>query len=132
LPNESLNFSDQLAAEEDILGYIHYQIPDLDKGYVYVLDLDTRYAPRFQGYCLSNGRQESLKIYNKTFDEKPFEDGAILFCRKFEKKPKITYINGNYVEDLDADPQWWLLSYDVVPLDEFENISKKYLTNDLK
>ena len=123
IPDKSMEFFDQLQSEEDILGYIHYQNPNVDKRYVYVTDLDTKYAPRLQGYCLANGKQESLKVYKKGYSDKPFENNSILFCKRFEQKPPIKYINGEYVEDLESDPQWWLLSYDIVPIDEFEKIA---------
>ena len=120
--DESMNFIDQVNEEREILGYILYRDKKIDKRYIYVLDLDTRYAPRFQGYCLSNGKQESLKIYSNIFENKEFEEGSILYCKKFEKKPPYKFVNGQFVHDMEAEKQWWVTVYDTISYDEFKSI----------
>jgi DNA polymerase III alpha subunit len=123
LPNERLGFIEQIMTEQEILGTIQLTIPNISKKYIYVLKLDTTYAPRIQAYCLANGKQSSLKIYRKTFDNKMFLGGDILFARGFKEKFSTKYINGQYVED-QSQTTWWLEDYDVVSEKDFNN----YLT----
>lgn len=120
LPDERLHFLDQVIAEEEILGYIHSIYPKIDKRYVYVLSLDTKFSPRIQAYCLNNGKQASLKVQNKIYENKPFIGGDILFCKTLEKKPQVRFVDGNFVEDLEAEEQWWISSYDIIDINNFD------------
>ena len=125
LPNDRLSFMDQIVAEEEILGYIQATYEKIDKRYVYVSTLDTKYAPRINSYCLANGKTQSLKLYRKTYDNKPFGGSEILYCKNFEQKKPVKFIDNKYVEDVNGENQWWLTNYDVVTPDEFNQMLDK-------
>ena len=124
MPNDRLPFMEQLITEEEILGYMQLTIPDISKKYVYVMTLDTKYAPRIQAYCLANGKQQSLKIYRKIYDNNPFGGGEILFCKSFKQKAATKFVNGEYVNSED-EFTWWLEDYIVVSEEEFNNMLKE-------
>jgi hypothetical protein len=124
LPNDRITFIEQLITEQEILGYIQLTIPSISKKYIYIMALDTTFAPRIQAYCLANGKQQSLKIYRKTYDNNMFGGGEILFAKSFRQKPATKFINGEYVES-DTEFTWWLDDYIVVSEEQFNKMLKE-------
>ena len=124
-PNEHLNVLDQVYFEQEALGYIQATYEKIDKRYIYVSTLDTKYAPRINSYCLANGKTQSLKLYRKTYDNKPFGGSEILYCKNFEQKKPVKFIDNKYVEDVNGENQWWLTNYDVVTPNEFNQMLDK-------
>ena len=43
--------------ENEILGYVQVTC-DVDKRYVYIMDVNTKFAPRVECYCLANAKQK--------------------------------------------------------------------------
>jgi DNA polymerase III alpha subunit len=123
LPNERLSFMDQIISEQDILGYVQATFP-VNKKYIYVASLDTRYAPRIQAYCLATGKTASLKIYKKTYENKPFLGGDILYCRTFEKKNATKFVEGRFVED-NTEEVWWITDYSPCKIEDFNDFVKE-------
>jgi len=110
----------QIIYDQEILGYINTVYPEIDKRYIFVQSVDSRFAPRIESYCLSNGKTVSLKIYKKMYEDNIILGGDILFCKNFEKKAPIRYDNGEYLEDLSAPSQYWLTDYDIVQPEDFD------------
>ena len=98
IPDEDLPVIDQIKIQKEYLGYINYTNPELDKRYIVVLDLDARHSPKFTAYCINNGKTEEIKVYRQPkgkrlsgvtyYKDVPFEEGDILFAKKFKAKPK--------------------------------------------
>jgi DNA polymerase III alpha subunit len=122
LPNTGLPVLQQIESERDILGYVQVRYPKIDKKFCFVLNLDIKYAPRVELYCLNNGKRESVKIYKKTYMKNMFGGGEILKCISFNKKNAIKYMNGGYLEDEDAPKVWWLDEYRIIKPSEFNLI----------
>ena len=123
--DEKMDFLDQVRAEQEILGFIHYSDERIDKRYFLVTGLDTKYAPRLQAYCLSTGRQESIKVQTPSFDACPFEEGDIIYGKRFEQRSPLKYVDGKFVENTEGEPQWWITSYNVVPYDMFKEVLER-------
>lgn len=121
-PNEFINVLDQIYFEQETLGYIQATYEKIDKRLIFISSLDTKYAPRIESYCLANGKTLSLKIYKKTYENNPFGGGEILYCKSFERKKPIKYINGEYLEDSNGEDQWWLTNYIIVTPEQFNKI----------
>jgi DNA polymerase III alpha subunit len=123
LPNDRLLFMDQLIAEEEILGYLQLTIPKLNKMYIYILNLNTLFAPRIQMYCLANGHQASLKINRKTYDNNPFGAGEILFVKSIRKEDYTNRFIGNnqYLKDY-SEPTYWLDYYEVIKEEQLNKV----------
>lgn len=125
IPDEDLPAYQKVIAQKEFLGYIDYTNPNLDKRYIMVLDLDTRYAPRFTGYCLNNGKTAVIKVYRQPKDKRnkskdivyyedvPFKEGDILYAKRFEVKPKMKKEGDSFVE-VEGEKEWWLVDYVVV------------------
>ena len=75
LPDEKMSIHEQISSEMEILGNIHIAYPEINKRYVYVMSVDKRFAPRAEMYCLATGKRQSIKVYRKTYENKPFFGG---------------------------------------------------------
>ncbi len=130
MPNESFSLSTQLDLENEILGNIQarYNVP---KDYLYVLSVDTKFAPRAETYCLASGKVNSLKIRKKVYDNNIFyggeiikldlsrrSDGSLMF---FQKEPRRKFENGQFVDDPNSF-EWWTYRYEVVSPDDFDKL----------
>lgn len=120
IKDEKIPIIEQILSDQEILGYINTIYPNIDKRYIVVQSLNLKFAPRIDAYCLYNGKTVSLKIYKKTYENNYFLGGDILFCNNFEKKAPVKFKNGEYLEDLSAPPQYWLLDYDIISSEDFD------------
>jgi DNA polymerase III alpha subunit len=120
IPNERISVYEQLGYENEILGYVQATYP-IEKRYVFVKSLETKYAPRAECYCLNNGKTSSLKIQRKIYDNNMFGGGEILYIKNFQEKPAVKFIDGKYVED-EIQTAWWISNYSIIPPNEFDKI----------
>lgn len=122
IPDEDFSISDKIKTQQEFLGYVDYINPKLDKKYLIVLNLDTKYSPKFIGYCLNNGKSMEMKAYRKPkrgkknpkiktyFEDLPFENGDMIFVNKFESKPKSRKTDNGY-EPIAGTKEWWITDY---------------------
>lgn len=133
LADDDLSILEKVSAQKEYLGYVDYSNPKLDKRYVMVMNLDTRYSPKFVGYCLNNGKTQELKVYKKPksrrmdniiyFSDAPFEEGDILFCKKFNSRPQSRKTEGGW-EQVPGTKEWWLLDFSVITENEVLQIKE--------
>ncbi len=110
LPNDRIPLKEQMKFENEVLGYIQV-IFDVEKRYVYIIDINKKFAPRLECYCLANGKTESFKIYKKTFENNPLKKGDIIYIKHWEAKPKKKYENGKFI-DVEGTKEWWITAYE--------------------
>ena len=73
------SITDRIQYEADCLGYIQLTIPKLNPSYIYVLDIDGKFANKtVLGYVLQNGQQRRFKVKARTLEADPIEKGDIL------------------------------------------------------
>ncbi len=124
IPNKEISIAEKLKAQIDYLGYIDYANPKIDKKYILVTKLNTRYSPKFIGYCLNNGKTQELKVYKQKigrgipgvksyFKHNPFEDGDLLYTKKFRDSLKSRKTDSGF-EKIPNTQEWWLIDYKVV------------------
>ena len=117
----------QMAYQKEYLGYIEYTNPELDPRLVMVTNLDTRYTPRFDAYCLKTGEIKTLKVHKRipwknkdvtvSFKELPFKDGDILRLKKCKLEPRM-YKDANDEWQKDySDMQWWVKDYGITSME---------------
>lgn len=119
---EDLPIREKISNQIEALGIATVTIPDIDKKYIAVKGLNSKYSPVFDAYCLANGQTVKLKVYkNKpkrqtadSYSDKPFKDGDILYVNKFEKKRRSMYIDGQWKEIEPPEYEWWAREYTVV------------------
>lgn len=125
---EPLLLKDKIKAQQEFLSYIDYTNPDLDSRYVVVTNLDATYSPKFNAYCLKNGKTCPMKVRKTrsgkaavvytTFKEKPFENGDILYMKKCRQEPKVKMVDGEWIKDY-GNKEWWIYDYDVIKGDNY-------------
>ena len=107
--------------EEELLGYINYKDPKLNKRVIAVTKLNTEWSPKFTAYCLNNGKTCELKIHKKrnpkdkrvkiAFHDLPIHNGDILLAKSFVQEPKRRKnAYGNWENAPDVY-EWWLNDY---------------------
>ena len=120
--------SQKIMYELDLLGYVAYMNPQLDKRYFVVTGLDTTYSPKFTAYCINNGKSVEMRVRKKknpknpkdkkiktTFLDLPFNDGDILYLKSWGKEPKMKKIENGW----ESDPSIminWLYDYSITNL----------------
>lgn len=125
---EPLLLKDKIKAQQEFLSYIDYTNPDLDSRYVVITNLDATYSPKFNAYCLKNGKTCPMKVRKTrsgkaaivytTFKEKPFENGDILYMKKCRQEPKVKMVDGEWIKDY-GNKEWWIYDYDVIKGDNY-------------
>jgi DNA polymerase III alpha subunit len=126
-PNEDFSIGVQIDLETEVLGYVQATYP-VDKRYFYIKELDTKFSPRLEAYCLATGKSMSLKIQKKKYYNEPFGAGEILYGINFQKKPSVKFIDNKYVEDENGEMTWWLQDYRIVSPKAFDMEISKHLT----
>lgn len=133
IPNESIGFNETLINRKEILGYIDYRNNKLNKRYAFVSDINLKYTPVINTYCLNNGITCRCKISKRIWNNEPLQENNIIFIhamqRKFghkkigEKKDKKSNIKPIFEVD-ESKLEWWVTEYSIIDnLDEvLENV----------
>lgn len=122
IPDEDYSFSEMVKFKVDILGYVDYKNDEFDKHLVVVTDLDMKYSPKFQAYCLKTGQVEQIKIY-KTPNKKahvcyadvPVQNGDVICMKTCKKMKKWKYVHEKPTV-VPNEFEWWLTDYQIVNL----------------
>ena len=129
IPNKPIPLHSNIINRREILGFSDYINTDLDKRYIIVESLDTKYSPIVDTYSLGSGVQIKCKINKKLFKENPIDINSIIYIHSMEPKfpqkkvgEKILK-NGNikplFEEDTTRPKVWWITNYSVITnLDE--------------
>lgn len=111
--------SDKIKYQIEHLGYIDYKNDSEDPRKILVMDLDTKYSPKFKAYCLKNGQTCEMRVSKKknpkennntTFSEIPFENGDIIYMYKCDKRAKQRKVNDKW-EIIPGEFNWWITKY---------------------
>lgn len=121
---KKITVGDIVKWQQEYLGYIDYKNDKLPKTNIIVTGLNTKYSPRFNAYCLNNGKIMELKVSNAsnpkspvdTFKKKPFENGDVLDIVKCTKKPKVKKTADGW-ETIPNEFNWWLDKYNIISLE---------------
>ena len=92
----------------------------MDWRYVIVMDLDTRYSPKFQAYSLGKGKSIEMKIHKTKqwgksgiqtcFRDIPIVNGDLIYLENVGKQQKQQRIDGKWVP-IEGVFEWWVNSY---------------------
>jgi DNA polymerase III alpha subunit len=124
IPNESIDFKTNLINRKDILGYIDYKNEKLNKRYVIITDVDTKYTPVVNTYCLNNGNTCKCKISKKIWNFEPLKENDIIFIHAMERKfghkkvgETIDKRSGKTKPLFEVDEskiEWWVTEYSII------------------
>ena len=126
IPDDEYSLKEIIKFQQDILGYIEYSNPELDKRIVVVTKLNDNYSPKFEAFCLNNRRVSEMKIHksknpkNKTiktsWKDLPLEDGDIIYIKDCKKEPKRRKNANNEWENIPDVFDWWINDYSICHL----------------
>lgn len=114
-PNESFGIEEQVSFEMDVLGYISATY-DVDKTICYVMDVDTKFTPRINLYCLKNGKSVLCKINKTIFKNNFLKAGQVIKALKFEERYKQVKVGDSWKRT--NDKEWWLNAYKITTIQE--------------
>ena len=109
----------------EVLGYIDYTDESLNDGYrtVCVMNLDMKYSPKFEAYCIKNGKVSEMKIHKKknfrdkrcktSFQDLEVKDGDILYIKDCKKEPRRRKTDSGW-EDIPDTYDWWIKDYSII------------------
>ena len=110
----------KIAWQKEYLGYVDYKDPNKDPRIIMVTNLDTKYSPRFTGYCLKNGQTCDFKVHSKrnykdksiktAFRDVPFMDGDFLYMDECQKKQRVRKVENGF-ENVPGEYVWWIKKY---------------------
>ena len=107
--DKEISIKERLDAQIEYLGYIEYK-NDKAKDYGYIIDVNTKYTPRFTIYKIDTGETISVKYSKRDYEQSELDKGKII---KFvtTEKPRKKLIDGQWV-DLE-EPELWIKSYKI-------------------
>ena len=110
IPNQNFSLTEQIKLDVELTGYIQstYKV---DKRYAYVQEVNTKYAPRTNLYCLANGKISSIKIKRNVFSKQKLNVGDVIYCEKFVLEPSKKLTDEGWVSD--GTNTWWLDKYHI-------------------
>jgi DNA polymerase-3 subunit alpha len=120
---------DIIKDQQEFLSYVDYVNPEANPRQIVVTGLNATYSPTFKAYCIKNGDICEMKVHksrapkDKTvitaYNNKPFEEGDVLYMKKCQKKPKYRKDGikpdgkPNFVE-VPGEYVWWINDYDII------------------
>lgn len=126
IPDEEYSLKDIIKFQQDVLGYIEFSDPSINKRVVVVTKLNTNYSPKFEAFCLNNRQVAELKIHKKrnpknkkvktAWLDLPLENGDIIFMKDCNKEPKRKKNSDGEWEDIPGQFDWWLNDYSICNL----------------
>ena len=107
--DKEISIKERLDAQIEYLGYIEYK-NDKAKDYGYIIDINTKYTPRFTIYKIDTGETISAKYSKRDYEQSELDKGKII---KFitTEKPRKKLIDGHWV-DLE-ESELWIKSYKI-------------------
>lgn len=107
--DKEISIKERLDTQIEYLGYIEYK-NDKAKDYGYIIDINTKYTPRFTIYKIDTGETISAKYSKRDYEQSELGKGKII---KFitTEKPRKKLIDGHWVDIEDVE--LWIKSYKI-------------------
>lgn len=118
LDEEDYTIKEKIGFQKEYLGYVNLTDKNVSNRLILVNGLNTKYSPKFEGYCIKNGKSEMLKVKRKPkrrqpgityFEDKPFKEGDILFAEKVERKRRMKKVDDEWIYLDEWD--FWITKY---------------------
>lgn len=125
IPDKIIPLQQSILNKKEIFGYIDYTNDKLDKRFVMVSDIDTKYSPVMETYCLSTGTTCRCKIGRKIWNNQPLEENQFIYIHSMEKKFGQKKVGEKLVkgkmkpifENTDVIV-WWITRYAIIDLED--------------
>lgn len=126
IKNNDIEVKSKLNFQNEILGYIDYKNPELNKRYTLITSINTKYTPVVDTYCLNNGATCKCKISKRIWNNRPLQENDIIYINKMKKKFGCKKVGedkkGKPIFEEDKTVMvWWIEEYSVVNIEEVLN-----------
>ncbi len=122
LLNESISIIDQISFENENLGYSQTTIPQMNNNIYIVTNINLKYTPVVNVYCLKDGSEEKYKIPKKYFNQKDktLNVNDIIVATKKEKRPRYKKTESGF-EKIEGEYEPYIVDYYKVSTEKLEN-----------
>ena len=114
------SLSEKIKYQIEKLGYTDIIRQDLPVTYIAVTNIDDKYTPKINAYCLQNGKSCEIKIHKNrnpkdsgiktTWRECQLEVGDVVLMNKCSKELAVKKVDGKWVKQ-PGQYVWWLNDY---------------------
>lgn len=116
IPNKDIPLQTLLESEINNIGYVQYKNTDLDKRYVLITSLNTKYTPRVSTYSLGSGVSVECKIPKKLW--RNLDVGNIIYINSMERRQKSRKVGedekGKPIFEKIDEYEWFITNYSIV------------------
>lgn len=116
IPNVDIPLQTILEAEINNIGYVQYKNPKLDKKYVLITNVDTKYTPKVATYSLGSGVSVECKIPKQIWEN--LSVGNIIYIKSMEKRQKSKKVGenekGKPIFEKINEYEWYITNYSVI------------------
>ena len=117
IPNKEIPLQTRLNTEVEMMGYVQYKNPILDKRYVLITEVNARYTPVVTTYSLGSGVSVKCKIPKKIWED--LEVGNIIYIKGMEQRMGYKKVGeddkGKPIFEKDPNKmEWYINNYDVL------------------
>lgn len=119
------SLSDKIKYQIELLGYADYTNPEADPRCAFITNVDIKYTPCVDAYCLQNGAVKKFKIHKSrnpkepsvkmTWRDLPLEVGDVIYIKNFKKKPAMKKVNDKWVA-VDGKFNVWINDYNKISI----------------
>ena len=113
MPYDRTTFVDRVGYQLENLGYIDI-VDNQYKGYVVVLETETKYTPKVKVYALANGNTLTVKVAKKDFNRNPMQKGDIIHITNQKKKARMKMSAEGKFVPVEGEFDWWATKYEMV------------------
>lgn len=113
MPYDRTTFVDRVGYQLENLGYIDI-VDNQYKGYVVVLETETKYTPKVKVYALANGNTLTVKVAKKDFNRNPLQKGDIVHITNQKKKARMKMSAEEKFVPVEGEFDWWATKYEMV------------------
>ena len=91
------------------------------------MNLDEKYSPKFNAYCINNGKTVEMRVRKRknpknkfdkcktSFADQPFHNGDILYLKSWGQEPKMKKVGDEWQKDYSVMINW-LYDYSIANL----------------
>lgn len=116
IPNKDLPLQTILQNEIDNIGYVQYKNSNLDKKYVLITEVNTKYTPWIMTYSLNSGVSVKCKISKKIWQD--LQVGNIIYINSMSKKQDSRKVGqdekGKPIFEKTDSFTWWINNYSII------------------
>lgn len=120
IPTEEYSPTKLASLQYGVLGYADLIDEKLPWNYVCITGLNTTYSPKFDAYCIQNGKITEMKIHKTiprhdkrcktSFKQIPVKDGDVIYIKDWKKEPKKIKTDDGW-QIVPNTFEWWIKDY---------------------